>query len=81
MSRLLLPVLAALALLVGGLQPTLAVNADKARETSTTMGESGKEPPSEGARNSSGTKETSTNKGNSTNTNCAGCGSSGPGNK
>jgi hypothetical protein len=72
MPRLLIPALAALALLVGGLQPTLAAN-DKSRDT--TMGESGKPPPNDNAGDSNGTK--SSNKGNPDNTNCNDCG--GPG--
>jgi hypothetical protein len=80
MSRLLLPVLAALALLLGGLQPTLAANS-KSRDTTTTQGESGKTPPNDNAANSNGTKDTSTNKGNPDNTSCNSCGTSGPGKK
>jgi hypothetical protein len=45
------------------------------------MGESSKTPPNDNAGTSSGTKDTSTNKGNPDNTNCNDCGSSGPGNK
>ena len=71
---------AALALVLGGLQPTFAASS-KSRDTSTTMGESGKAPPTEGAAASGGTKETSTNKGNPDNFNCNDCGTSGPGNK
>jgi hypothetical protein len=70
---------AALALVLGGLQPTFAANSNS-RDTTTTMGESGKEPKTDGAASSGGTKDTSTNKGNPDNTNCNDCGSSGPGN-
>ena len=79
MSRLLLPALAALALLLGGLQPTFAANSNS-RDTTTTQGESGKAPPNDNAADSNGTKTTSTNNGNPINTNCARCDTSGPGN-
>jgi hypothetical protein len=80
MSRFILPVLTALALLLGGLQSTFAASSNS-RDQTTTMGESGKTPPNDNAGTSNGTKDTSTNKGNPDNTNCNDCGSSGPGNK
>ena len=79
MSRLLLPVLATLALLLGGLQPTFAAN-PKSRDTTTTQGNSGKPANTNANPDNNGTKTTSTNKGNPTNFNCNDCGTSGPGN-
>jgi hypothetical protein len=76
--KLLLPMLAALALLLGGLQPTFA---NHHRDVTITMGEGPHEPTTDGAKNSNGTKTDSSNKGNPDNTNCNDCGTSGPGNK
>jgi hypothetical protein len=70
---------AALALVLGGLQPTFAASPNS-RDTTTTQGESGKAPPNDNAASSNGTKDTSTNKGIPDNFNCNDCGSSGPGN-
>ncbi|TCU20867.1 hypothetical protein EV130_112247 [Rhizobium azibense] len=79
MSKLVPPVLTAVAVLLSGLQPTFAASSNS-RDVTTTMGESGNPPPNDNAGTSNGTKETSTNKGNPDNTNCNDCGSSGPGN-
>jgi hypothetical protein len=73
-------VLAALVLLLGGLQPTLAASS-KSRETTTTQGNSGKPANTNANPDSNGTKTTSTNKRNPDNTSCNSCGTSGPGNK
>jgi hypothetical protein len=79
--KLLLPMLAALALLLGGLQPTFAANSNS-RDTTTTMGESDKEATDGAlAAGANGIKTDSSNKGNPDNTNCNDCGTSGPGNK
>jgi hypothetical protein len=80
MSRLLLPMLAALTLLLGGLQPTLAANSNS-RDVTETQGNSGKPANPNANPDNNGTKTTSTNKGNPDNTSCNSCGTSGPGNK
>jgi hypothetical protein len=77
MMKMLVPSLAALAVLAAGLQPAFAANPNS-RETVTFLGNSNNvADPGQGGN---GTSSTTTNKGNSGNTNCNDCGSTSPGN-